>query len=244
MATSASSSLYSTSSTDETSSTSEIADSTCESNDQHSSDPSGSDIESDTTEDWDSGSCYGSGISSDSWTSDGSNMDEDEDNREVGEQSNYLTSPLYDGASIRVVDSYLLLFQFSLRHSLSGVGFEDLIKLVSVHLPSTSNCTGLSTDTLEKYFAEQLNIKPQLKLYCDHCLRLLTFEDGGKCPNDCDHGIKQFIYVPVANQLKSKFEGTVQLPGIIFVSCNTITIGEGGIVCMRTDWNPYCIRTP
>ena len=184
MATSASSSLYSTSTTDETSSTSEVADSTCESNDQHSSDTSGSDIESDTTEDWDSGTCYGSGTSSDS---DSSDMDEDEDNGEAGEQSNYLTSPLYDGASIRVVDSYLLLFQFSLRHSLSGVGFEDLIKLVSVHLPSESNCAGLSTRTLEKYFAEQLNIKPQLKLYCDHCLRL--FEDGEKCPNDCDRGV-------------------------------------------------------
>ena len=206
MATSASSSL-STTSTDETSDTSEIADSTCESNDQHSSDSSGSDIESDTTEDSDSGSCYGSGTSSDSWTFDSSDMDEDEDNREVEEQSNYLTSPLYDGASIRVVDSYLLLFQFSLRHGLSGVGFQDLVKLVSVHLPITSNGTGLSTHTLEKYFAEQLNIKPQLKLYCDHCLRL--FEDGGKCPNDCDHGMKQFIYVPVANQLKSKLEGTV-----------------------------------
>ncbi len=205
MATSASSSLCSTTgTTDETSSTSEIADST---NDQQSSDSSDSDIESDTTEDSDSGSCYGSGTSSDCWTSDSSDMDENEDSREVGEKSNYLTSPLYDGANIRVVDSYLLLFQFSLRHSLSGVGFEDLIKLVSVHLPSTSNCTGLSTHTLEKYFAEQLNIKPQLKLYCDHCLRL--FEDEGKCPSDCDHGMKRFIYVPVANQLKNKLEGTV-----------------------------------
>ena len=206
MVTSASSLLYSTSTTDETSFISEIADSTCESSDQHSSDSSGSDIESDTAEDWDSESCYSNGISSDSWTSDSSDMDEDEDNREAGGQSYYLISPLYDGVSICVVDSYLLPFQFSLRHSLSGVGFEDLIKLVSVHLPSESNCIGLSTHTLEKYFAEQLNIKPQLKLYCDHCLRL--FEDGGKCPSDCDHRMKQFVYLSVANQLRSKLEGS------------------------------------
>lgn len=201
MATSSSTSL---SATDETSDNSETADSTC---DQHSSDSSASDstIGSETTQSTEYSGSGCSDTSSDSWTSDSS--DEDEDNHEVGDQSNYLTSPLYDGASIRVVDSYLLLFQFSLHHSLSGVGFEDLIKLVSVHLPSTSNYTGLSTHTLEKYFAEQLNIKPQLKLYCDHCLRL--FEDGGKCPNDCDHGVKHFIYVPITNQLKSKLEGTV-----------------------------------
>ena len=90
----------------------------------------------------------------------------------MGEQSNYPMSPLYDGANIHV-DSYSLLFQFSLRHSLSGVGFEDLIKLVSMHLPNESNALNFPPI----YFRSTLWSRPQLKLYCDHC-----FEDEEVSP--------------------------------------------------------------
>lgn len=102
MATSSSTSL---SATDKTLDTSETANST---SDQHSSDSSASDsdIGSETTQSTEYSGSGCSDTSSDSWTSDSS--DEDEDNHKVGDQSNYLMSPLYDGASIRVVDSYLL----------------------------------------------------------------------------------------------------------------------------------------
>ena len=119
---------------DETSNTSETADSTCESSDQHSLDSSASDsgIGSETTQSTEYSSSGCNGTSSDSWTSDSS--DEDEECHNVGDQSNYLTSSLCDGASIRVLDSYLLLFQLNLRHSLSGIGFEELVSVHPEHI--------------------------------------------------------------------------------------------------------------
>ena len=41
--------------------------------------------------------------------------------------------PIYEGANIAVVDSYLLMFQYSLKHSLTKKAFEELLKLVALY---------------------------------------------------------------------------------------------------------------
>lgn len=43
--------------------------------------------------------------------------------------------PLYDGAELSVFDSYLLLYQYAIRHSITQKAFSELITLVSAHLP-------------------------------------------------------------------------------------------------------------
>ena len=48
-------------------------------------------------------------------------------------------TPLYDGARINVIDSYILMLQYALKHSLTKKAFEKLIKLISVNLPTDAN---------------------------------------------------------------------------------------------------------
>lgn len=52
---------------------------------------------------------------------------------------NPISLPLYyDSAEISVFESYLLCFQFAIRHSLTAKAFSELLQLLSVHLPSSS----------------------------------------------------------------------------------------------------------
>ena len=46
-----------------------------------------------------------------------------------------LSPPLYDGATISKLQAILLVFQFTLRHGLSGKTFTELLQVLSVLLP-------------------------------------------------------------------------------------------------------------
>ena len=73
--------------------------------------------------------------------SESSNSSEQASECEPGNQSGPLacfSEPLYTGAKLTVLDSYLLLYQFFLRHFLSKKAFSELITLISVHLPETT----------------------------------------------------------------------------------------------------------
>ena len=82
--------------------------------------------------------------------------------------------PLYDGADISVFESYFLLFQFAVRHSLTMKSFSELLQVVKVHLPRSAK-TPKSVHYLKKYF---LSIFPHAKCnvhkYCTACLERLT----------------------------------------------------------------------
>ena len=47
--------------------------------------------------------------------------------------------PLYDRVRISVIDSYILILHYALKHSLTKKAFEELIKVISVHLPTVGN---------------------------------------------------------------------------------------------------------
>ena len=101
-----------------------------------------------------------------------------------------------------MLDSYLLLYQFALRHGLTKLAFQELIDLVSVHLPSTR------ITKLQKFFVEHFRtVRPTSKKYCRKCHHL--FEDSeSACPNgNCDGEISQFVYIPVGTQIKRMLEG-------------------------------------
>ena len=68
------------------------------------------------------------------------------------------SEPLYTNAKLTVLDSYLLLYQFFLRHSLSNKVFSELISLVSVHLPEMTS----------QKAARSLY---QLRIFCDPIFR-------------------------------------------------------------------------
>ena len=50
------------------------------------------------------------------------------------DEDNELKAPLYDGADVSVLDSYLLVYQLALKHGLSKIAIDELIRLLSTHL--------------------------------------------------------------------------------------------------------------
>ena len=48
--------------------------------------------------------------------------------------------PLFEGSEVSVLESYLMLLQYSLRHSLTKKAFSELLDLVIAHLPNTAKC--------------------------------------------------------------------------------------------------------
>ena len=46
--------------------------------------------------------------------------------------------PLFEGANLSIFESYFLVFQFSIRHSLSSTAFTELLDLIRVHVPSSA----------------------------------------------------------------------------------------------------------
>ena len=46
--------------------------------------------------------------------------------------------PLFEGSEMTILDSYLLLYQYALKHSLTKLAFQEMIELVNVHLPGAT----------------------------------------------------------------------------------------------------------
>ena len=116
--------------------------------------------------------------------------------------------PLYDGADLNVIDSYLLLLQYSLRHSLTKKAFSELIQLVSVHLPSASK----SAESLHKLKGIFIKLFDDIKSvsckYCSKCHRLLE-STTTVCPSGCCVSIDEFLHIPLKPQLRRKIEGKI-----------------------------------
>ena len=121
------------------------------------------------------------------------------------DEDDELKAPLYDGADVSVLDSYLLVYQFALKHGLSKMAIDELIRLLSTHLPRSSKAA-TSLHTLEKYFVQRLEITTDVHRYCDTCHRLIEAESD-RCENGCQSTIRTFVAVPIDLQLKKKLEG-------------------------------------
>ena len=116
--------------------------------------------------------------------------------------------PLYDGADISVFDSFLLIFQFALRHSLTSKAFSELLQLLGAHLPLGAKQAS-SVYSVKKYFLKLFpSAKAQEKRYCGNCHRLLQ-ESDEVCTNQyCSNAsVEKFMASPVGPQLKAKMEG-------------------------------------
>ena len=67
-------------------------------------------------------------------------MDTDSDSTAEGElyrqkhKAEFATL-LYNGADLTVLESFLLLYQFALRHGISKQALSDLVSLLNIHLP-------------------------------------------------------------------------------------------------------------
>ena len=126
--------------------------------------------------------------------------------------------PLFEGSEMTVLDSYLLLYQYALKHSLTKLAFQEMIDLVNVHLPHGARITTIYK--LKKFFLEHFQVcKAIVKPYCRKCHHLLISGDTSVCPNGCDAEISGFVYVPIEEQVKRILEGQYIYTLTIFESC-------------------------
>ena len=117
------------------------------------------------------------------------------------------STPIYEGAEVTILESYLMAFQFSVRHSLTKKAFSELLQLISVHLPKSSSYPR-SINTVKKILLQYFpHISPTVHTYCPYCL--VTLPSDGTCTrNDCPGvGTNQFVTIPLGPQLKHMMEG-------------------------------------
>ena len=162
-----------------------------------------SDMESDITSLWD--------VSSEPGIAEnlaGAEDDEDENSSKTDTLADYVgcnsRKPLYDGAKLSTFDSYLLVMNYALRHSLTKQAVGDLLDLVDMHLPASSM---VSLYKLRKFFLNLFeDISFKRRHCCSICHSLLTGCDE-PCPNRCCGTAMEFLTVSVEAQLKRKFQG-------------------------------------
>jgi len=128
--------------------------------------------------------------------------------------------PLYPGAAsdLTVFMAYLLIFQYSVRHSLTKKALQELLQLISVLLPSGSTCPR-SVRSLKNFFTQRFpNQKPSMQQYCSNCLKLLSSDQS--C--GCHATTSEFVTVPLGPQLKARLEGKAIV--LVLLTCTVADI--------------------
>lgn len=136
----------------------------------------------------------------------GSSSEHGEEVRDPISSNQSNSQPLYEGApsDLTIFKSYLLLFQYAVRHSLTAKALQELLHLISVFLPSGAMLPK-SVHQLKALFTELFpEQQPKLQNYCSVCHRL--YDDEGHALCTCHAGVSQFVTVSVAAQLKSRLE--------------------------------------
>lgn len=115
--------------------------------------------------------------------------------------------PLYKGAPATITEymANRLLFQYSVKHSLTQKALEELLHLIAVLLPADAELPK-SVSHLRKFFLEiHADQNPVMVKYCSTC-DLLYAGDEKQCECECG-GYSQFVTVPIGQQLKARLEG-------------------------------------
>ena len=133
---------------------------------------------------------------------------EDESSSELAE------SFLYDGSSLTVRTSSVLILKFKMRHNLTDESVSDLLHLIKLHCPAPNRCLSSLYHFKKQFYDMQYPIV--VSHFCSCCLNALTPDDIAEqmnCPNPpCEstisspNSVSSFIEVPIDLQLKSILE--------------------------------------
>ena len=120
------------------------------------------------------------------------------------------TSMLYQGASITVVASILLIMAFALKHSLTGEALADLLLLIEAHCLSPNQCK--KTVTMFTEYFKSVRAPLEYHYFCSNChsyFGLVQRSCCSECGKNTERDVAYFILIPIVQQLTSLFQGIV-----------------------------------
>jgi len=135
----------------------------------------------------------------------------EEHDRDLLSETELLTSgeELYPGAPITTVVSYALIMMFGIKHNLTYVAFQDLIKLIQAHCPKSKKLARSLYKT-KKFFTDRLckETKQTTHYCCRICQKILAGENS-VCDNDKCRNAKamEFYSLDIESQIQRFFEG-------------------------------------
>lgn len=127
-----------------------------------------------------------------------------------------LSKPIYPGALLTVLQSYLLVFQYATRHGLTTKAFMELLHLLTVHVPLGCSIPK-SVHRLKCFFVQAFpHAKTTEHFYCSCCQRPLASVtatcSGEGCSNESP---AVFVTIPLGPQIQRLMEGMY-----ISIACN------------------------
>lgn len=101
--------------------------------------------------------------------------------------------PLYPGAPISTQASWFACHYFATTNHLSDAATKQLLDLIAIHYPETSNCAK-STYVLRKKL--EADAKSRIHTYCSVCFKEIM--DSTQCSNDtCKKAAATFCYLTI-----------------------------------------------
>lgn len=135
--------------------------------------------------------------------------------------------PLYDGASLTVSSSNILIMQYKMRHSLTDQALTDLLHLLRLHCPTPNHCAP-SIYHFKKHF-QGMKYPVTFHYYCSSCLEGVGDSDLF-CSNQlCGGALKasgarsSFIEVPIEAQLQTLFQSKY-MPLAAWCMCEIVSV--------------------
>ena len=130
--------------------------------------------------------------------------DDDSDDSREEESSEISDEPLYSGSRLTVMESYMQIMSYSLRHKLTKQALSDLLSLVDEHLPVSSM---VSLHNLRKVFLQMYeDIRFDQHYCCSTCQSPLT-SSNDTCRHGCGDSAIEFLTIDIEPQLQRKFQG-------------------------------------
>lgn len=121
--------------------------------------------------------------------------------------SGHAASVFYEGSSLTVAASSIMMMNLKMKHNLTDTCIEDVLKLIKFHCPTPNNCVR-SVYLLKKNFQES-KYPVIYHYYCDKYYTEVCSTDSECLNASCkqsmtpSEGRSSFIEVPVEKQLKN-----------------------------------------
>lgn len=127
-----------------------------------------------------------------------------------------LNEPLYPPSSVSLLEAYISILAFSLRHNITKICMQDLLHLFNLLLPPSNlpSTNHLFYSKLSSLFDNST----EAHIYCKHCFKIVCLLSDENKPDICKECSKSFdfqdsmkqgyffMYMPLEPQLKLKFQ--------------------------------------